>query len=105
LNVGSGVTINGTLVMGSNVLSLSGAFVNAGTFTAGTSTVRFNGGDQSITGSNTFYDLVKAAQNASESSKTFTIQAGSTQTVTHALLLKGAGSTARLNLRSSSPGH
>lgn len=57
--VGSGVTVNGTLLPGANTITLSGSWLNAGTFTSGTSTVVFDGTtDQTVTtGSNRFYNI------------------------------------------------
>ena len=65
-SAGGAITINGDLTINSGVTfsagafshSLTGNFVNSGTFTAGSSTITFNGtGDASITGVTTFNSL------------------------------------------------
>src|SRR5205823_2842778 len=58
VNVGSALTLQGTLTAGSATLSLFGSWTKAsgGTFTAGTSTLRLNGTSQTLSGSTTFYN-------------------------------------------------
>lgn len=101
------VDVNGSVSISSGiVISPSGGFTVAGswtnsggTFTAGTSTVTLDGSNQSISGSNTFYNLTKSISSAD----TLTFSANSTQTITNILTLGGIASNL-LSLRSSSPG-
>jgi hypothetical protein len=94
---GTLVLAGGTLDSAGNQISLSGNWQNAGgAFLARTGTVRLAGGDQTITGSNTFYNLTKT-----NGTGTLTFAAGLTQTVTGLLTWQGAGTTSPLLLRSS----
>lgn len=74
-------------------ISLSGDWVNNGTYTPGGSEVTLAGGDQSIVGSTNFYNLTK------ETPGTLTFEKGSTQTIVSILTLSAAGDI--LYLRSS----
>jgi len=100
------IDINGNLTISSGTttlagnLTLSGDLSNTGgSFSASAGTVTLDGTDQSITGSNTFYNLTKAASATS----TLTFAAGDTQTILNALTLTGV-SGGLLLLRSSSDG-
>ena len=53
-----------------------GAFLNTGTFSAGTGSVILNGANQTMSGSTTFYTLQKTVTSAA----TLTVAAGTTQT-------------------------
>src|SRR3989344_5624289 len=99
VNVGSGVTIRGTLSAGSNTITLSGSLLNAGTFTAGTSTVALNGTGQSLSGSTTFYNLSKVVT----TSETLLFAASQTFTITNSTTLKGTEDQL-LHLRSAVSG-
>ena len=101
VNIGSGITINGTLLPQGNTLTLSGTFLKAsgGTFTASTSTVKLNGVNQTLSGSTTFYNLQKTVTSAA----TLTFAATTTQIISNALTLQGASSNL-LSLRSSISG-
>jgi hypothetical protein len=101
VNVGSGVTIQGTMNLGTNTLTLSGTFLKQsnGVFTISNSTVILDGTNQTLSGSTTFYNLTKSVTAAS----TLTIANGTTQTVAGTLTLNGnAGGV--LRLRSSADG-
>jgi filamentous hemagglutinin family protein len=91
-----GITINGTLE-GANTIYNAGNWNNSGTFTAGTSTVTFDGTDQSIIGSTTFYNFSRPHASS------LSFEAGSTQAIEGKLTLKGAAADLLL-LRSSIPG-
>lgn len=81
-------------------VSVGGDWIKgSGTFVPGTSTVDLTGGDQTIYGTNTFYNLTKN----SSVSDTLGFESGQTQTILNTLDLQGSASYA-LNLRSSSPG-
>jgi hypothetical protein len=101
VNVGSGITIDGTLVAGANTITLSGSWLEApsGAFTAGTSTVALDGANQTLSGSTTFYDLTKVVTSAA----TLAFAATTTQIVTNTLTLAGAASN-MLSLRSTQTG-
>ena len=99
LNVGGNVAIAGTLTVGSGSIALTGDWSNSGTFTPGTGTVTFNGSNQSISGTTTFYGLTKNVTAAS----TLTFPSGATTTVENTLNLSGV-SGQLLTLQSSTPG-
>ena len=87
LNVGGDVAITGTLTVGSGALNLSGNWSNGGTFTAGTGTVTFSGTNQFISGTTTFFNLIKNVT----ATATLTFQNGSAgkTTITNTLNLQG----------------
>jgi hypothetical protein len=86
--------------LSSYTLSVTSNFSNSGSFTAGTGVVSLIGSDQAISGSTTFYKLSKIAT----ANNTLTFAAGSTQTVTNALTLKGSSAGARLSMVSGASG-
>ncbi len=89
LNVSNNLTITaGTLdVSASNyAMNIGGNFSNAGTLTSRSGTTTFNGTNQTILGSVTFYNFVKTVVSAA----TLTFEAGSTQTINGTLTLQGA---------------
>lgn len=92
----SGCTYN--LSSFSNSLFISGDFIHSsGIFNANTGTTNLDGIDQHVTGSTTFYELIKTATTSS----TLYFGAGDTQTITHSWTARGL-SGQRLNLRSTS---
>jgi len=99
VSVGSGVTINGTFVMGSNTLTLSGSWLNKGTFTKNTSTVVLNGGNQSMSGSTIFHNFRKIVTSAS----TLLLDGMSTQTISGSLTLRGTANQL-LKIRATNSG-
>ena len=80
-------------------INVMGNWTNSDTFIADSTTVILDGSSQTISGSTTFYDLVKDVV----SSDTLTITNGSTQTVSGSLTLAGRSGNI-LNLRSALPG-
>ena len=91
------LAIGGTLDSAGNQLALAGDWQNmGGTFLAQTGTVLLNGGDQTLAGSTTFYNLTKTG-----SASKLTFPAGLTQTVAGLLNWQGASSTTPMLLRSS----
>ncbi|OGZ69892.1 MAG: hypothetical protein A3F47_01110 [Candidatus Staskawiczbacteria bacterium RIFCSPHIGHO2_12_FULL_38_11] len=93
---------SGTLdVSGSNYgINVAGDWSNSGTFTQGTGTVTFDGTDQSLVGSTTFYNLTKSVSTA----RTLTFPASATQTIATGGTLTLAGASGQLlTLASSSP--
>ncbi len=102
LTIDAGSTLD---VSGSNYqINIAGDWTNNGTFTAQAGSVVFDGGDQSLAGDTTFYDLTKidAADDSTDVSLTF--EAGSTFTVTGLLTINGIDADDRVNLLSSNPG-
>ncbi|MCG3205053.1 MAG: hypothetical protein KCHDKBKB_01770 [Elusimicrobia bacterium] len=102
------VIINGDLTVEGTVLDISGRNITVGgniawnpgvTLVSDASTVTLDGTNQSITGSATYYNLIK--QSASTDSLYFALN--DTQTVRGSLTLQGA-SGAVLSLNSTSPG-
>ncbi len=63
-------------------------WLNSATYTPGTNTVTFDGTNQTITGTTTFYNLTKVT--AAADTLTFSANGTEEQTVTHLLTLKGA---------------
>lgn len=98
VSIASGGVLNGD----SATIQLCGDWSNAGTFNAGTSSVEFVDGCQSvatITGSSTFAGLSLS----STTGKQFDFGSGSTQTISGTLLLMGASGN-RIVLRSTAGG-
>jgi len=97
------IQAGGTIAGGSGVIQLGGNWSNGGTFTAGTSTVRFNDlcglASATIGGSTTFAN----ARFVSSTGKNYVFAVGTTQTVGG--ILEIAGSTpAPIQFRSGTPG-
>ncbi|HVW66654.1 MAG TPA: LamG-like jellyroll fold domain-containing protein [Candidatus Peribacteraceae bacterium] len=108
---GSSITVKGNLTLSGGTLAttnggtlnLSGAWLKTSaanaSFSAGTGTVVLSGGDQTMSGSTTFYNLTKSVSAA----QTLTLAATATQTVTHTLTLNGTTGN-HLSLRSTQSG-
>lgn len=79
-------------------ITLTGDWLNSGTFTPRTGTTTFAGTAQSLSGATTFYNLAKSVSSAT----TLTFPASATQTIQGTLTLNGASGNL-LSLRSSSP--
>lgn len=78
-------------------ITVSGSWSNAGTWTANSGTVTFDGTSQALNDDNTFYNLTKSVTSAD----TLTLEASATQTVTNTTTMNGADCNV-LSLRSSS---
>ena len=90
LDVNGNLTIGstGTFNLNGSAMTLSGNFTKgAGAFVHGNGSVDFDGSSQTITGSPTFYSLIKTET----SSTTLKINSGDTVTVTNTVTLNGAG--------------
>ncbi|MCP4543981.1 MAG: tandem-95 repeat protein [Chloroflexi bacterium] len=81
-------------------ITVSGDWTNHGTFTPNGHTVDLDGENQTIAGDTTFYNLDKMTN----SPATLTFAAGNTFAIVNRLDLRGAGSSARISLRSSASG-
>ena len=100
LNASSTLSITGGMLdANGQTMNLSGNFTNADTFTHNSNTVTLGGTSQTISGSNTFYNLTKTVTVAD----TLTFTAGTTQTIENTTTLTGA-SGQLLSLRSSLDG-
>lgn len=77
---------------------------SGGTFTARSGTVTFDGTNQTINNSTTFYNLTKQESSNNGTDSTLTIAASTTQTVTNTLDFDGLDADDRLNLVSGTPG-
>ncbi|MFH1024237.1 MAG: FN3 associated domain-containing protein, partial [Planctomycetota bacterium] len=101
LTVGSNLTLaGGVLNAGGNAITLAGNWAHSGgTYTPAGNTVILSGGNQTISGSTTFYNLTKEVT----APATLTFAAGEKQTVTGTLDLNGASGNL-LSLRSSTTG-
>ncbi len=89
-----------TTLVAPSLLDISGNFTNnRGTLSPGTGTVTLTGGNQTLTGTTTFYNLVKRATTTS----TTTFEAAARFTVQNNLVLAGAPGAVH-KLRSSSDG-
>ncbi|MFH1022688.1 MAG: FN3 associated domain-containing protein, partial [Planctomycetota bacterium] len=84
---------------GNYPISVAGNWTNSGTFHARAGSVALTGGNQTLSGSTTFYDLTKQTTGAA----TLTLPAGGTQTVNGVLTLIGTTGN-KLALRSSATG-
>lgn len=99
LDIGSGgISIHGTLNAGSSEIHCGGNWTldSGGTFTASTSTVVFDGSNQTISGSTTFYALKKSVS----AEDTLFFDYNGTQTITGSLNLQGTANNL-LSLRST----
>ena len=101
-------TINGNVTInsgapftlsGAQTVNVKGNWSNSGTFTAGASTINFNGATQTINNANTWYNLSVTGATA----RTVTLQSGVTQTVTNGLTLTGASGQLLTLVPSASP--
>jgi len=110
--LGSNLVLSGNLTIDSGktfdtsssnyTVNVAGNWANSGTYTGNNSLVTLNGsGGQTMTGSNTFYQLTASA---SSPNRTLTFANGTTQTISNALTLNGSGGNILL-LRSDSPTH
>ena len=94
------IASGGTLELTGDI-TVSGTWTNnGGTFTPNSHMVTLDGSSQTISGSTTFYDLIKLAGGG----YTLSFEAGSTQTVSHNLILNGTSKISRMLLRSTSDG-
>jgi hypothetical protein len=105
-NLGSPLTVAGTLDIaagtinaGPVTLSVAGNWANTGVFNAGTSSVILDGGNQTISGTTSFYNL----QKTSNGNITLKFAPGGEQTVTGLLDLSGTASNL-LDIRSTTTG-
>lgn len=100
LNILGNFTLNDGIFNASNTTNVYGNWVRTGgIFNHNNNTVSLIGGNQTISGSNTFYNLTKSTS----TSFTLTFTNGTTQTISNNLTLQGS-SGQLLNLRSSSNG-
>ncbi|MBU1128492.1 MAG: hypothetical protein KKG95_00285, partial [Candidatus Omnitrophica bacterium] len=79
-------------------ITVSGDWSNSGTFTHNDGEVVFDGDDQTISGSTTFYNLTRTH------SSSMTFEEGKTQSIGGNLTLQGTGSSDLLELKSSISG-
>ncbi|MFC1616271.1 DUF2341 domain-containing protein [Patescibacteria group bacterium] len=96
---------SGVVSAGAAAISVAGDWSNSGTFTAGTSTVTFDGSanDHDINGTTTFNNLTVAEDDDSDDS-VLTFANGTTQSITGTLTLDGVDADDRINLVSDSAG-
>ena len=78
------ITISGSLTA-PTTMNVVGNWTNNGTFNSNTGTVNLTGTSQTISGSSSFYNLVKTVSSAA----TLTLTSGTTQTITNLLTLTG----------------
>jgi len=104
LDIAGTLTIDGTLDatdgFNSSTITLSGSFINNGTFTAGGSHVVLEGSSQTIDGTTTFNDLTKVHTGGD----TLSFGVGDTVTVNNILTLTGGADAGRLRLYSTVEG-
>ncbi len=105
VSLGAALDVNGTLTITAGTLdvttnnyavTVAANWSNSGTFTGRSGTVTFDGTNQTVAGSTTFYNLTKSGSSAA----TWTFTAGTTQTVSNTWTATGA-SGQLLSLRSS----
>lgn len=95
---GDFILTDGVLNLGTRTLNVGGDWTIGalGATTVGSSTVQFDGSNQTIYGSATFYNFTKITS----STDTLTFEAGKRQTITNTMTLQGAASN-YLSLRST----
>lgn len=97
-SVHNNIIEDGQLNLGSHTLTVSGDWINRGSFDAGTGSVIFDGTTQNIIGTNSFYNLIKSITSAAY----LLFSPTSTTTVTNNLSLSGiAGSLLTLQTSTS----
>ncbi|MGR3219587.1 MAG: hypothetical protein ACUZ8H_07200 [Candidatus Anammoxibacter sp.] len=102
-NLKGDLNVLGTLTASSlrtTVIGLTGTWTVSGSFVSGSSTVNLIGSDQSITGTNTFYNLTKTVTSAA----TMAFGSGTTQTIVNSLTMQGIANRL-LSLESSNAGN
>ncbi|MCL4384524.1 hypothetical protein M1116_03655, partial [Patescibacteria group bacterium] len=99
VTVGNNLNITSGTMVSPATLTVNGNFNNNATFNANSGTVNLNGGNQTITGASTFYNLTKTVSSGS----TLTFPSSTTQTITNAITLTGTNGNL-LSLASSNPG-
>ncbi|MCD4781303.1 MAG: hypothetical protein K8S27_12255, partial [Candidatus Omnitrophica bacterium] len=87
-----------------NSVTVAGPWTNNDTFTARSGTVTFDGTDQSISGSSTFFNFTKIEGVNDATDETLTFDNTATQTISNLLTLNGRDADDRINLVSDSPG-
>ncbi|MBP9854841.1 MAG: LamG domain-containing protein [Candidatus Omnitrophica bacterium] len=88
-----------------NSINLAGDWNNfGGIFIERSSTVTLDGTNQTISASETFYDLIKTESNDNSTDETLTFGKGSTTIITHDWMLDGRDADDRINLISSTSG-
>ena len=97
---------NTTIHLGGSNWSVAGNWANtSGSFTAGTSTVNFDGASQQISGSTAFYNLTKIESSNDGTDSVLTFDNTATQTINGTLTLTGLDADDRISLVSDSPGN
>ena len=92
--------------LGTSDWYVSGNWTNhSNTFSAGTSTVTLDGGDQTLSGSTSFYNLTKVEGSNDGTDSVLTFDNTATQTINGTLTLNGLDADDRINLVSDSPGN
>lgn len=108
LDVNGNLTITGGTVDvksdENNGITVGGNWSNSDAFTARSGTVTFDGTNQTISGTNTFYALTKNEGTNDSTNSTWTFPAGVTTTVTNAWTVDGLDSNDKIALASSSGG-
>jgi len=90
---------DGTLYAASSILGVTGDWINRGTFVSGISTVILSGVNRTVSGNNSFYNLVKIT----DAADFLNFEAGMTQVITNNLTLRGTSGNL-LSLRSTVEG-
>jgi len=86
-------------------ITIAGNWINqGGIFAPGTQTVTFDGTNQTINGSTTFYNFAKSDANNDSTDLTLTFDASQTQTIQGTFKLDGLDGNDRINLVSDDPG-
>lgn len=106
ISISSTGTLNATddVETDNSLINLTGSWSNSGTFTADASTVTFDGTNQSISGSTTFYNFSKTDSTNDTTDLTLTFDNTANQTIGGLLTLDGLDADDRVNLVSDSPG-
>jgi len=85
-------------------INVSGDWSNAGSFNARDGTVIFDGTNQAISGSTTFYNFSKTEATNDTTDVVLTFDNTGTQTISNLLTLNGLDANDRINVVSDSPG-
>ncbi len=101
LSIGSGSSLIGA---GTPVINLAGNWTKTGTFTSGSSTVTLTGGNQTLAGATTFFNLAKSDAVNDGTNKTLSLTSGTTFTTTGTLTLDGLDASDRLVIDATTDG-
>ncbi len=95
---------DGSLDISTYNMNVAGDWYNEGTYVPQNSTVTFDGTDQTVYGTSSFYNFTKNDAVADSTDREMEFEAGKTQTVTNTFYVHGSGIYDRVNISSTEDG-